>query len=122
MNKNIYDFQTTNNTIIHCCKYNSNNKFFATGESNGKILIFKNEKDEEFKKIYEKKIHEYSIFDIAWSHPKFGVYLASVSYDKKVIIISYQKDNYWIQCYEYIHENSVNCCEFSPYEYGLILI
>ena len=59
--------------------------YIATGESSGKIMIFKNEKN-EFKSFFEKKIHENSIFDIAWSHPKCESYLASVSYDKKVKI------------------------------------
>jgi len=128
MDKDFF-IQTSKNAIIHCFKYNYDHNYFGTGESSGKIMIFEKNKN-EFKNIFEKKIHENSIFDIAWSHlnPKFGSYLASVSYDKKVKIFDFldiksnQKDEPLIPCYEYIHENCVNCCEFSPYEYGLILI
>ena len=34
-----------------------------------------------------------------------------------------KKDNIWEKDYIFIeHTNSVNSCEFSPYEYGLILL
>ena len=35
-------------------------------------------------KISEEKRHNLSIWDLSWSHPKFGSYLAIVGFDKKV--------------------------------------
>ena len=60
---------------------------------------------------------------MAWSHPKFGIYLSSVGYDKKVKIFKEKNKNKWNKDYIFLeHTNSVNSCEFSPIEYGLILL
>lgn len=75
------------------------------------------------KKVAEQMRHEHSAWDVAWSHPRFGVYLASVGFDKKVIIWKEHSPNAWKKNYIYSkHANSVNVCEFAPNEYGLILL
>lgn len=58
---------------------------------------------------------------MAWSHPMFGNYLASCSYDKKVIVWKEMNNNKWSPFYEYCgHESSVNTVAWAPSEFGLI--
>ncbi|KAL3286988.1 hypothetical protein HHI36_001474 [Cryptolaemus montrouzieri] len=67
------------------------------------------------------KGHFGPVWQIAWSHPKFGNLLASCSYDKKVIIWK-ESNGKWGKYYEYAnHDSSVNSVQFAPDEFGLIL-
>lgn len=62
------------------------------------------------------------MWQVAWAHPKFGVLLASCSYDGKVIIFREQSLNQWTQAYIHtFHEASVNAIAWAPHEYGLAL-
>lgn len=62
------------------------------------------------------------MWQVAWSHPKFGALLASCSYDGKVIIYREQSLNQWTQAYVHVfHEASVNSIAWAPHEYGLSL-
>ncbi|GAB9464131.1 hypothetical protein Gpo141_00001572 [Globisporangium polare] len=66
--------------------------------------------------------HEGPVWQVAWSHPKFGALLASCSYDGKVIIYREQSLNQWTQAYVHVfHEASVNSIAWAPHEYGLSL-
>lgn len=61
------------------------------------------------------------VWQVAWSHPKFGNILASCSYDRKVILWK-ETNGEWAKYYEYSnHDSSVNSVAFAPPEYGLIL-
>jgi protein transport protein SEC13 len=63
------------------------------------------------------------VWQLAWSHPKFGGLLASCGFDRKVCIWKEASANKWEKIYEYTeHSNSVNCLSFCPIDYGLILI
>lgn len=67
------------------------------------------------------KGHYGPVWEIDWSHPKFGNLLASCSYDRKVIIWKEQQRK-WMKHYEYAnHDSSVNSVQFAPAELGLIL-
>lgn len=58
--------------------------------------------------IDDLKGHFGPVWQIAWSHPKFGNLLASCSYDRKVIIWREQQRK-WSKYYEYAnHDSSVN--------------
>ncbi|DAZ93178.1 TPA: hypothetical protein N0F65_003061 [Lagenidium giganteum] len=66
--------------------------------------------------------HEGPVWQVAWAHPRFGVLLASCSYDGKVIIYREQSLNQWTQAYVHaFHEASVNSIAWAPHEYGLSL-
>lgn len=66
--------------------------------------------------------HEGPVWQVAWAHPKFGVLLASCSYDGKVIIFKEQALNQWTQAYVHsFHQTSVNSISWAPHEYGLAL-
>ena len=61
------------------------------------------------------------VWQVAWAHPKFGVLLASCSYDGKVIIHR-ESHGVWSAIHEQAwHKTSVNSIAWAPHEYGLIL-
>lgn len=67
--------------------------------------------------------HENSIWQVTWSHPRFGPLLASCGFDKKAIIWKENSPNIWVKLFEYQeHSSSVNTIAFAPQEYGLILL
>ena len=62
------------------------------------------------------------VWQVAWAHPKFGVLLASCSYDGKVIIHRESQPGVWNPIHEQAwHKSSVNSIAWAPHEYGLIL-
>lgn len=66
------------------------------------------------------KGHYGPVWQISWSHPKYGNLLASCSYDRKVII--WKEGPEWTKMYEYSgHDSSVNSVAWAPHEFGLIL-
>ncbi|XP_014248495.1 protein SEC13 homolog [Cimex lectularius] len=70
--------------------------------------------------VAELKGHYGPVWQVTWSHPKFGNMLASCSYDRKVIVWKLNRE--WGKLHEFSnHEASVNSVRFAPHEYGLVL-
>lgn len=66
--------------------------------------------------------HEGPVWEVSWAHPKFGVVLASCSFDGTVMIHREIRPRVWTLLYTYkFHESSVNTVKFAPHEFGLIL-
>lgn len=67
--------------------------------------------------------HEGPVWQVSWAHPKFGVILASCSFDGSVMIHSETRPRDWTLLYnaKQLHESSVNGIAFCPHEYGLML-
>lgn len=67
--------------------------------------------------------HEGPVWQVSWAHPKFGVILASCSFDGSVLIHRETRPHEWAELYAArgLHESSVNGLAFSPHEYGLML-
>jgi len=65
--------------------------------------------------------HEGPVWQVSWAHPKFGVILASCSFDGSVLIHRETRPRDWTILYaaRYLHESSVNSIEFCPHKYGL---
>lgn len=63
------------------------------------------------------------IWEVSWSHPKFGSVLASCSFDGSVFIHRERATSDWIllSSHQNLHESSVNSVSFAPHEYGLVL-
>jgi len=62
------------------------------------------------------------VWEVSWAHPKFGVVLASCSFDGTVMIHREVRPKVWTLLYTYkFHESSVNTVEFAPHQFGLIL-
>ncbi|KAF4709385.1 GTPase-activating protein S13, partial [Perkinsus olseni] len=79
----------------------------------------------------ELRGHGSPVWQVSWAHPKYGSILASVGYDRQVIIWrekitggyhQHQQSAAWEQLYcDKSHTASVNSCAFAPWEYGLVL-
>jgi len=66
--------------------------------------------------------HEGPVWGTAWAHPKFGVILASCSFDGSVLIHREVSPRDWtiIHAARHLHESSVNGIAFGPHEIGLV--
>ena len=67
--------------------------------------------------------HEGPVWQVSWAHPKFGVLLASCSFDGSVWIHREARPREWtvVHAARNLHESSVNSVAFGPSEYGLLL-
>jgi protein transport protein SEC13 len=71
--------------------------------------------------------HEGPVWQVSWAHPKFGVILASCSFDGSVLIHiqdpTAAPSRTWtlLHAARNLHESSVNACAFAPPEFGLQL-
>lgn len=66
--------------------------------------------------------HEGPVWQVAWAHPKFGVLLASCSYDGSVLVHREAPQNSWTRVHEYkCVDSSVNSVAWAPHEFGLVL-
>mmetsp|Transcript_31421 Transcript_31421/g.66548 ORF Transcript_31421/g.66548 Transcript_31421/m.66548 type:complete len:667 (-) Transcript_31421:268-2268(-) len=65
--------------------------------------------------------HSGPIYQLSWSHPKYGSILASASFDSSVRIHRESRPGEWIlvKAFVGLHESSVNGVAFAPHEYGL---
>lgn len=65
--------------------------------------------------------HEGPVWQVSWAHPKFGVILASCSFDGSVLIHRETRPRDWslLHAARNLHESSVNSVVFCPHEYGL---
>lgn len=65
--------------------------------------------------------HQGPVWSVAWAHPRFGVLLASGSFDGSVIIWKEVRPREWtiVHHAKNLHESSVNTVAFGPNEYGL---
>ncbi|KAL7549883.1 hypothetical protein ACHAWF_013138 [Thalassiosira exigua] len=66
--------------------------------------------------------HSGPIYQLSWSHPKYGSSLASASFDASVLIHRESRPGEWIlvKAFVGLHEGSVNSVAFAPHEYGLL--
>ena len=122
-------FESYHNGPINSIKINKTGDKIATCGNDCKINIFSLEKikSSNNKQPISELInngHEQSIWDLSFSHPSLGNYIASCGYDNKLIIWKENKSNpnIYENIYTKIHSSSVNCCKFSPKEYGLIIL
>ena len=67
--------------------------------------------------------HEGPVWQVSWAHPKFGVILASCSFDGSVLIHRETRPREWVLLHaaRQIHESSVNGIAFAPHEFGLMV-
>ena len=124
----ITSFQTHHSGSVNKAEFNYNGTKFATCGNDGKINIFstKNILSSSNNILPETELikngHNQPIFDISFSHPCYGTYLASCGNDKKLIIRKEKSSNNYENIFEYKHKSQVKCCKFAPYQDRLILI
>lgn len=72
--------------------------------------------------IESLKGHDGAVWQVSWAHPKFGIIIASASYDGKVLIWR-EENGKWKSILEHTaHKASVNSVEWAPHEYGALLL
>jgi len=122
-NKSIVStFNTNHEDQIHDCQFDFYGTKAATASSDKTIKIFEVQEDKMNPTGQEIKAHDGAVWQVSWAHPKFGVLLASASFDSKVIIHSENADGTWSIVYVYAeHRTSVNTVQFAPAEFGLVL-
>lgn len=117
----IVSIDTQHNDMIHDSQFDYYSRKLATCSSDRSIKIFDVNGDncQLTATIIE---HEGPVWQVAWAHPKFGVILASCSYDATVVIHREISPNTWKKVLTHkFHESSVNSISWAPHEFGLIL-
>ncbi|CDO55058.1 hypothetical protein DV451_000747 [Geotrichum candidum] len=113
--------RNAHNDLIHDAVLDYYGKRLATCSSDKTIKIF--EIDGENQKLIETlRGHEGPVWQVAWAHPKFGVILASASYDGKVIIWREENGSWSNIAQHSVHQASVNSISWAPQEYGALLL
>jgi protein transport protein SEC13 len=112
---------TQHEEMVHDAQLDYYARKLATASSDRTIQIFEIQND-----LYNKSAvlmgHEGPVWQVAWAHPKFGVLLASCSYDGGVIVHRESPPGVWTPAYTHkFHEGSVNGISWAPHELGLIL-
>lgn len=115
------NIDTQHEDQIHDCQFDFYGTRLATASSDKSIRIFEVNGD---KTTLQHKIqaHESAVWQLSWADPKYGSLLASASFDKRVLLHQEGIDGQWRVVYSFEdNKTSVNCVQFAPPEYGLIL-
>lgn len=117
----VLSIDTQHDDMIHDAQLDYYGKKLATCSSDRTVKIYNVSGDVQT----EEQVltgHEGPIWQVAWAHPKFGVLLATCSYDGKVLIYRESQPGLWNQIHVHsFHACSVNSISWAPYEYGLCL-
>jgi len=114
-------FDTHHTDMIHDAQMDYYSRKLATASSDRTVKIWNQEQD-SCTLAATLQGHEGPVWQVSWAHPKFGVLLASCSYDGRVLIHRESPANHWTKIHEQAtHESSVNAIAWAPHEYGLIL-
>lgn len=121
MASHITSIDSQHDDMIHDCQFDYYSKKLATCSSDRTIKIFDVSGD-----IYHNSAtitgHEGPVWQVSWAHPKFGVLLASCSYDGSVAVHREAPQNNWMKVIDHkFHDSSVNSIAWSPHELGLML-
>lgn len=96
---------------IHDAQLDYYGKKLATASSDCKINIFEVVGDSHHNQLDSLSGHDGPVWQVGWAHPKFGVLLASCSYDKSVIIHRETPPGTWSPVHKHeLHTSSVNRC------------
>lgn len=119
--------------MIHDAQYDYYGKRLATCSSDKVIKIF-DVVNNNINPVADLIGHEGPVWAVSWAHPKFGIKLASASYDRTVIVWSCEEASatharttgsvgpHWVKSYVYSGcELSVNSLAWAPHELGLVL-
>jgi len=109
--------------MIHDSQFDYYATKLATCSSDRTIKIFDVAGDSQLHNTATLTGHEGPVWQVAWAHPKFGVLLASCSYDGSVIIHRESPQNSWSKVLEerFTPDSSVNSIAWAPHDFGLIL-
>lgn len=121
MAKPLQNIETQHSDMIHDSQFDYYAKKLATCSSDRTIKVF-DVTDGVHHNSATLTGHEGPVWQVAWAHPKFGVLLASCSYDGSVFIHREAPQNTWTKIHHHqFHKASVNSISWAPHEYGLML-
>ncbi|CAN6671692.1 protein transport protein Sec13p [Trichomonascus vanleenenianus] len=111
----------THNDFIHDAVLDYYGKRLATCSSDKTIKIYAI--DGENQQLVETlRGHNGPVWQVSWAHPKFGVILASASYDGRALIWR-EENGQWRNIAQYaVHTGSINSVQWAPQEYGALLL
>jgi len=115
-------FATHHTDMVHDAQLDYYGKLLATCSSDSTIKIFDVGRGKP-RHICDITGHEGPVWQVSWGHPKFGVILASCSYDRTVRIWRQDPANAEWNCVHICRQMklSVNGICWAPHEHGLIL-
>mmetsp|Transcript_5326 Transcript_5326/g.9588 ORF Transcript_5326/g.9588 Transcript_5326/m.9588 type:complete len:466 (+) Transcript_5326:160-1557(+) len=116
----LLDVNTEHKEMIHDAQLDYYAKKLATCSSDATVKVYDILGDQQCILQSELKGHEAPVWQVSWAHPKFGVVLASCSFDGKVIIHREQPGQ-WQKIFSYDMDSSVNSIAWAPHEYDLCL-
>mmetsp|Transcript_6123 Transcript_6123/g.12626 ORF Transcript_6123/g.12626 Transcript_6123/m.12626 type:complete len:333 (+) Transcript_6123:136-1134(+) len=111
---------TQHEDLVHDAQLDYYGCKLATSSSDRTIKIY-NVSEDASELSATLQGHEGPVWQVSWAHPKFGVILASCSFDGSVLIHRENRPRDWTLLYaaRHLHESSVNSVAFCPHEYGL---
>ena len=120
MSANTTTVETQHQEMIHDAQLDYYSKLLATCSSDQTIKIFSAEDPRNA--IFTIQQHTGPVWAVQWAHPKFGVLLASASYDRTVMIHREVQPGTWntVKVFNH-HQSSVNSIKWAPHQYGLQL-
>lgn len=105
----IATIETQHDDMIHDTQLDYYGKKLATASSDRTVRVFEILGDNQHNLVEALKGHEGPVWKVAWAHPKFGVLLASCSYDSTVIIHRESPPQTWSVVHKHdLHQASVN--------------
>lgn len=116
-------FDSGHSEGIQDCALDYYGKRLASCSSDRGIKVFELVGDKQAH-LADLRGHEGPVWQVSWSHPKFGSLLASCSFDHRVIAWKEGPDNQWQQVFlspGSLHSASVNSIAWAPHELGLLL-
>lgn len=113
--------ETGHEEMIHDAQMDFYGKRLATASSDRTIKVFDVIGDQH-QLVAHLKGHDGPVWQVAWAHPKFGVVIASCSYDRKVCIWKEESPGQFNKVFEDVTaEASVNAISWAPHVFGLVL-
>lgn len=105
----LVSIETQHNNNIHDAQLDYYGKKLATASSDRTIKIFEVVGENHYNQIESLSGHSGAVWQVSWAHPKFGVLLASCSYDRSVIIHRESPPGTWSPVHKHdLHTASVN--------------
>ncbi|KAL3815285.1 hypothetical protein ACHAXA_010096 [Cyclostephanos tholiformis] len=112
---------TQHDDMVHDAQLDYYGTKLATGSSDRTIKVYDVSGD-AYTPNATLTGHTGPIYQLSWSHPKYGPLLASASFDRSVLIHREVRPREWtlIKAFVGLHDSSVNSVQFCPHEHGLM--
>lgn len=104
---------------LHAAKLDHDGKRLATASADHRVRVWDVKPNVHCFPV-ELHGHQGAVWDVAWSHPRFGPVLASAGEDNRVLVW-HQLEGDWCQVYSHEVPGLAIAVQFCPWEYGLQL-